>query len=185
MAITTINWDNKSDINTTSTPAINKVAAADMNEIKSVVNTNANLQGDLANLNTTDKSSLVGAVNEVKSDMQPIVLYNDSTAVGTYTQVALTQDVSNFAYLTIYGRSNGGTYFTKKIPTSKPSFILDCLDNNNSGTNIWAKIEIYSIEDTTLTPTMQSYRNINTGESGSSTTQFGLFYIYRVEGSND
>ena len=66
MAITTINWDNKSDINTTSTPAINKVAAADMNEIKSVVNTNANLQGDLANLNTTEKSSVVGAINELE-----------------------------------------------------------------------------------------------------------------------
>lgn len=185
MAIVTINYTDKSDVNTTSTPATNKVAAADMNEIKSVVNSNANLQGDLANLSTTDKSSLVGAVNEIKNDMQPIVLYNDSTAVGTYTQVALTQDVSNFTYLTIYGRSNGGTYFTKKIPTSKSSFILDCLDNNSSGTNIWAKIEIYLIEDTTLTPTMQSCRNINTGESGSSTTQFGLFYIYRVEGSNE
>ena len=64
MAIVTIGFTDKSDVNTSSTPTINKVSAADMNEIKSVVNTNANLQGDLSSLNTSDKSSVVGAINE-------------------------------------------------------------------------------------------------------------------------
>lgn len=185
MAIVTINYTNKSDINTSSTPATNKVVAADMNEIKSVVNTNANLQGDLANLNTTDKSSLVGAVNEVENSTHPILLYDDASGTGADNDVNLSQDISNFKFLTIYARSNGGTLLTKKILSLRPTFILDCLDDNGSGTNIWAKIEKYSINSTTLTPTLQSWRNINTGEGGSSTTQFGLFYIYRVEGSND
>lgn len=44
----------------------NKVTSDDMNEIKQVVNTNDDNMGDLSNLNTTDKSNLVGAINEVK-----------------------------------------------------------------------------------------------------------------------
>lgn len=64
MAITEITYNDKSDINTTSTPEVNKITASNLNEIKSVVNANATLIGDLANLNTTDKSSVVGAINE-------------------------------------------------------------------------------------------------------------------------
>ena len=47
MAITEITYNDKSDINTTSTPEVNKITASNINEIKSVVNTNANLQIDL------------------------------------------------------------------------------------------------------------------------------------------
>lgn len=47
---------------------INKVTDDDMNEIKSVVNTNDGLRGDLSTLTTTDKSSVVSAVNELNSD---------------------------------------------------------------------------------------------------------------------
>ena len=64
MAIVQINYNTKSDINTTATPSQNKISAADLNEIKSVVNTNATLMGDLSSLNTTDKSSIIGAINE-------------------------------------------------------------------------------------------------------------------------
>lgn len=41
----------------------NKCTANDMNEIKSVIN---NKVGDVSNLNTTNKTSIVGAINEVK-----------------------------------------------------------------------------------------------------------------------
>lgn len=62
-----ITYDNKETLN--SQPSIadkNKVKAEDMNEIKSVVNTNYGEVGDITNLNTTDKSSIVNAVNELK-----------------------------------------------------------------------------------------------------------------------
>ena len=45
----------------------NKVKASDMNEIKSVVNTNYGEAGDITNLKTTDKSSIVNAINELKN----------------------------------------------------------------------------------------------------------------------
>ena len=46
-------------------PAINKVQDSDMNEIKQVVNANDDNVGSLDNLNTTDKTNLVNATNEI------------------------------------------------------------------------------------------------------------------------
>lgn len=46
---------------------INKVNASDLNEIKNAVNTNDDNAGLLSNLNTTDKSSMVNAINEVNN----------------------------------------------------------------------------------------------------------------------
>lgn len=48
--------------------AVNKIRAADMNEIKNVVNGNDDLVGDLSNLDTTNKSSIVEAINELAYD---------------------------------------------------------------------------------------------------------------------
>jgi hypothetical protein len=62
-----ITYTNKETLN--EQPSIadkNKVKAEDMNEIKSVVNTNYGEVGNIANLNTTDKSSVVNAINELK-----------------------------------------------------------------------------------------------------------------------
>ena len=64
MAISQITYATKSDINTSSTPAANKVVASDMNEIKTVVNGNATNIGDISQLGTVS-TNLVGAINEV------------------------------------------------------------------------------------------------------------------------
>ena len=64
MAISQITYATKSDINTSSTPAANKVVASDLNEIKTVVNGNATNIGDISQLTTTS-TNLVGAVNEL------------------------------------------------------------------------------------------------------------------------
>ena len=66
MSINKITYTDKQQLNANSSiQDINKVKAADMNEIKSVVNDNADLQGDLTNLETTEQSSIVSAINEV------------------------------------------------------------------------------------------------------------------------
>lgn len=46
-------------------PAENKINDVDMNEIKQVVNENDDKVGDLNTLNTTEKSSIVDAINEI------------------------------------------------------------------------------------------------------------------------
>ena len=67
MSINTITYANKSYINqNASVPDINKVNDSDMNEIKSVVNDNANLMGDVSTLTTT-ANNVVGAINEINS----------------------------------------------------------------------------------------------------------------------
>lgn len=61
-----ITWTDKTALN--PQPSIareNKCTDADLNEIKSVVNTNDDNVGDITTLTTTDKSSIVNAVNEL------------------------------------------------------------------------------------------------------------------------
>lgn len=66
----TINYTNKSALNENAGIAdVNKCNAADMNEIKSVVNSNASECGNTSDLNTTDTSSIVNAVNEVNTGL--------------------------------------------------------------------------------------------------------------------
>ena len=63
-----ITYENKAALNVNSDIAdINKVNASDLNEIKDVVNTNDDNMGLLSNLNTTDKTSIVNAINEVNN----------------------------------------------------------------------------------------------------------------------
>ena len=63
MAIQSISYGDKTDLNTTSVPDANKIKANDMNEIKSVVNNNATEQTSsktaLDNLNTFDNTEKV------------------------------------------------------------------------------------------------------------------------------
>lgn len=80
MAINTITYANKSDINTSSVPITNKITSSDINEVKTVVNDNATLMGDLTNLNTTDKSSLVSAINEALDNVT-ITTYANETVI--------------------------------------------------------------------------------------------------------
>lgn len=47
---------------------VNKCNASDLNEIKQVVNENADLVGILENLTTQDKTSIVNAINEVNQN---------------------------------------------------------------------------------------------------------------------
>ena len=102
MAIVQINYDTKSNINTTATPSQNKVSANDMNEIKSVVNTNATSMGDLANLNTTDKTSVVNAINEVITNSDPVTLWTNPSPNNNFAATQVTLSSGNYDFLEIY-----------------------------------------------------------------------------------
>lgn len=64
-------------------PAENKVNDADMNEIKQVVNENDNKVGELNNLNTTDKSNVINAINEIFTTLELIPITIESLPTGT------------------------------------------------------------------------------------------------------
>ena len=66
MALKLVTFDDKKNLNNNPEIArINKVIDDDMNQLKDIANTNANNVGDLADLKTTDVSSVVNAINEV------------------------------------------------------------------------------------------------------------------------
>lgn len=133
MAINEIGYADKSNINTSSVPAQNKITDDDMNEVKTVVNANANLMGDLTGLTTTDKTSLVNAVNEVKSNLEWTIV---SSVVGTGT-ISLPATF-NELYCVVYG--NGQPLGTMSIII--PYSVLSSTQYGfnigyNNGTAVW------------------------------------------------
>lgn len=99
-----ITYDNKSTLNPQPSIAnTNKVTSDDMNEIKSVVNTNYGEVGDITNLTTTDKSSVVNAINS----MQGTILWTNSNPNTTFSAQNVTLSSSDFDfYEIIYKQAN-------------------------------------------------------------------------------
>lgn len=100
-----ITYADKSAINqNTQIPDVNKVNASDMNQIKATVNANDDKVGELSSLNTTNKSSIVAAVNEVNSKF---VYSTSEQVVGKflnkplYRKVISTGNLPNSTYLDI------------------------------------------------------------------------------------
>lgn len=98
-------------------PANKKVQSSDMNEIKNIVNENDDKVGDLNNLSTTDKSSIVNATNEVLEELNgllevtaEIVVSSLSLPAGDFTDVA-TKTITKEGYypLGIVGYNMYGT----------------------------------------------------------------------------
>ena len=82
MAIKTVTFEDKKNLNTNPEIAkINKVTDEDINELKDVGNTNANNVGDLEQLQTTDKTSLVNAINDVNNSVPVITTTSATTGV--------------------------------------------------------------------------------------------------------
>lgn len=81
-----ITYADKSTMNENSSiPATNKCQASDMNEIKSVVNGNYTEVGDITNLTTTDKTSVVNAINETDNRLDNLFYYEDITLASNIT----------------------------------------------------------------------------------------------------
>lgn len=108
MSINKITYSDKQAINTNpALQAINKVQDVDMNEIKSVVNTNADLMGDLTTLTTTDKTSVVNAINELNGrNILTATIGSDITLSNT-SDAPLTLSLSN-SVGNLLSVSNGG-----------------------------------------------------------------------------
>lgn len=84
-----ITYTDKVALNVNSDIAdINKVNASDLNEIKDVVNSNDDNMGLLSNLNTTDKTSIVNAINEVITNTKVSIAKITTNGEGSYTSAA-------------------------------------------------------------------------------------------------
>ena len=115
MSINTITYSDKSDINTTATPTTNKITADDMNEIKSVVNSNANLTGDISTLSPS-ATDVVSAINSIATKTLPIVLF-----VGNATNnCTLNDSYTNYSRIDVY--TNAG--YTSFLPDKSNSCLI-------------------------------------------------------------
>lgn len=106
-----ITYVNKETINPQPSVADkNKVTSNDMNEIKSVVNENNDNIGALSNLNTTDKSSIVNAINEIAQGTSIQVLNQiSSSTTDTYSANfvnGLLSNLVNFSKGTLTNNTN-------------------------------------------------------------------------------
>lgn len=104
MAINQITYSNKSYIN--QNPSIaetNKVTDTDMNEIKSVVNANANIVGDSSDLNEAD---VITAINNIKGQ----ILWTNPHPTSNFAAQSITLSSSNYdIYEVIYSSEASGS----------------------------------------------------------------------------
>ena len=105
--------------------AINKIRDEDMNEIKAVVNENettlstlSSNVGDITQLTTTNKTSVVNAINELNNEV--VLFSNDSGS----TSASLSDSVSNYTYIEILFKETGNNkiYSSGKLLTNSSGF---------------------------------------------------------------
>lgn len=130
-----ITYENKVALNVNSDIAdVNKCNASDLNEIKEVVNNNDDNMGLLSNLNTTNKSNLVGAINSIIESGSNAngnwIKYADGTMICT-KNITLTNVVINTAWGNVYetaSRLDFGDYAQEFIEI--PSVSIDLADGS-------------------------------------------------------
>lgn len=120
------NWENEPS---ESTP----INASNLNKIEQGIYDNSVNIGNLTDLETTEKSNLVGAINEV-SDLISVSLYDDID--GTTGTVTLSDSAANYSYIEIYFYViEGGGRIHKSVKVSNPNTsyaLLDMTDFNNN-----------------------------------------------------
>lgn len=159
MALDKITYTNKETLN--EQPSIadkNKVKAADMNEIKSVVNLNADKVGDLENLNTSDKTSIVGAINSIKIS----TLWSGAIYEGYAT---LNESLENYDFLLVgIQAANTYTKHSELIPTSDISYQTSSTSSYNTyditafqSISVYSDLQIYFENSTKLVIRSESH----------------------------
>lgn len=154
MAVQTITYDDKQYINQNADiPATNKVQDTDMNEIKAVVNNNAN---ELINL-------------------QAVELFNGSTT-GTVT---LSDSSANYSYLEIFYEGANNFNSVKVFePNNKNVYLISGWLNGNTNGNI--KIASVNVSGTSITKI--NYSAINYSTNSIVTNEENQMTIKKVIG---
>lgn len=159
-------------------PANKKTQSSDMNEIKQVVNENDNKVGELNNLNTTDKSSIVSSINW----LTPTVLFNDENGV---QQGNLSESISLYAKIKMYYKTGDNHFGSEEIYNNGAnSFYTSVFKGSATGTNtvFYAKIGRVLFNDMTFTSDRLGNFDIKTASSNSFTDDTNAIKILRVEG---
>lgn len=174
-----IEYDDKTSLTTSPLPRANKYTAEDLNEIKEVVNTNA----DELDTNTNNITDIQQALTDLDNKIKGTILFENVSGIGSGTDITLSETSANFDYLEIfYGRSSTeNTLSSVKIenPDSKQfgmSIIYASRDTllqlygarmRISGTNVtWSGSTVTTI----------------TGTSINSTSETDVLKVYKIIG---
>lgn len=131
-----ITYSTKSDINTTTTPEVNKVTAANMNEIKSVVNSN---ETDLSNLQGT-------------------VIYTNPS--GTDLNLVCSETISNFDYLQ-FDFMHQDYHSSMIVPIIDSNVQIYSIGIPTGNTTMQLLVQRYTINGNTLQYDIEGMANIN------------------------
>ena len=156
-------------------PANKKTQSSDMNEIKQVVNENDNKVGELNNLNTTDKSSIVSSINW----LTPTVLFNDETGV---QQGNLSESVSLYAKIKMYYKTEDNHLGSEEIYNNGGnSFIASVFKGSATGTNavFYAKVGRVLFDDMMFTTDRVGRFDIKTTGSNTFSASANAIKIYQ------
>lgn len=186
------NWQNKPN---QSTP----INAANLNHIEDGIYDVSTSIGDLNNLNTTEKSDIIGAINEINTKTIPISqggtgattvsgaktnlgfstytsLYTNSS--GTFSTITLSDSISNYDAIGIYyfweNTSEFGSKYIRFLP-SNGKLTLDWVSTPSDGNGV--QLAAYGITASGNTITFESYttyRNIYISTSNPEWTEGGF-----------
>lgn len=131
-----ITYSTKSDINTTATPEVNKVTAANMNEIKSVVNSNG-----------TDLSNLQGTV-----------IYTNPS--GTDLNLVCSETISNFDYLQ-FDFMHQDYHSSMIVPIIDSNVQIYSIGIPAGNTTMQLLVQRYTINENTLQYDIEGMANIS------------------------
>ena len=159
-------------------PANKKTQSSDMNEIKQVVNENDDKVGELNDLNTTDKSSMVSSINW----LVPTVLFNDENGV---QQGNLSESVSLYAKIKMYYKTGDNQFGSEEIYSNGLSSVYTSVFKGSAaGTNtiFYAKVGRVHFDDMTFTIDRIGNLDIKTASNNAFTENTNAIKILRVEG---
>lgn len=126
MAYTKVNWTSSTPINTTNLNKMDNAIEQHFNDVdESFDNVNTNIEnisnkiGNLENLNTTEKANLVGAINEINTNLSGRILWTNPDITSGFEPQTITLNSSDYdMYEIIFLNSKGETFGfnTSKIP---------------------------------------------------------------------
>jgi len=167
-------WENKPSTNS-------PVNANNMNKIEQgIYDSSLGVEkiGDITLLDTTDKTSVVNAINELVNKFTPVVLYNDTTGTtGNITD--LSDNVSNYSYLEIFYKMTN-TIQSTKISGNRASLIVHVTDTTSHETYIQFK-EV-SFSGTTMTVNSSQEWENNWGSTGITAGNTNNIKVIKILG---
>ena len=163
MSYTKTNWQN----------GVTPVNSTNLNHTEQGIYDNSTNIGNLNNLNTTEKTNLVGAINEVNTNLSGTLLWTNSSPSSNWTSANVILSSSDYDLLEWYFRSSTTTpnfLVPLKIPKGENGSMI----YYNPGASAIGHRFISRVDDTTYT--VDTYVNIY-GSGGDTGNRLIPMYV--------